>query len=144
MLNQLDLDNLEAAHKRAINKGAWGVGKGSSTVYAGIIEQSPGVTRYKGDVCVCQDSDEDEGGPRSRANARFIALAYNAVPGLIAEVKRLREQLAAAKAEGAAEELELLLVKRLAYMQYENGYRVAAVPQAVLVDRLEELRKAAR
>lgn len=101
-----DLDRLKAAMKRAVNKGKWKVGKGSATVYAGVIEEKPGITRYLANVCECSDMDEDEAGPQSRANARFIALAYNQMPALIAEIERLRGELAKAKTLGAVEELE--------------------------------------
>lgn len=100
--------------------------------------------------------------------AVIIAEALNAVPGLISECKRLRaensqiltlaaagmhmsqenqmrlrEQLAAAKAEGAAEELETLFHRSI-FIVREDGTGDRAVTLDAINARAAELRKAAR
>jgi hypothetical protein len=62
---------------------------------------------------------------------------------LLGELEQARTALAEAKAEAKAEELSFLLNKHLVIVQYDNGYRIKAVPQAAIVDRAAELRKQA-
>ena len=77
---------------------------------------------------------------------RCMYAIVDAVPGLIAEVKRLREQLVAAKAEGAAEELERLAMwarsVALADDVAPGDWRDAL--GRIAMRRAAELRKAAR
>lgn len=80
--------------------------------------------------------------------SQLLAAARQQIADLqsqLAEAKcggeQLREEVAKAKMLGAAEELSFLLNKHLVQVQYDNGYRIAAVPQAAIVDRAAELRK---
>lgn len=86
---QLDLDAIEA-RANAATSGPWCTD--SWEIYQGT-EYEPGLSTWIGETCRGMTSAEQD-----RADAAFVAAARTDVPALVAEVRRLRDQVAAVTA----------------------------------------------
>lgn len=107
-LTDQQLDDIEA-RERAATKGPWGSydGETYADVAADLQITGRGSYSYREKVArledenywddsAHEDDDEERAPEQMAANAAFIAHAREDVPALVAEVRRLREQLAAA------------------------------------------------
>lgn len=116
----LDLRAIEA-RAAAATPGPWGFYDGSNyaDIAADMEVTSPGSYNYREKVArlededywddpAHEDDDEEQASEQMAANAAFIAHAREDVPAMAAEIRRLRTELATARANGIRYAAELV------------------------------------
>jgi len=115
----LDLDDIEA-RVNAATDGPWGFydGETYADVAADMQVTSPGSYNYREKIARLEDEnywddgdhedhDDSRAPEQMAANAAFIAHAREDVPALIAEIRRLRDELADARAQALRDAAEI-------------------------------------
>jgi len=133
----LDLDQIEA-RANAATPGPWCTD--SWEIYQGT-KYEPGLSAWIGETCRGTSSLEQD-----RADAAFVAAARTDVPAMAAEIRRLRAELAEARANGIryAAELVTLAFHSEPFLSYppdfahllrEHADRLTAAARKAAVER---------